>query len=155
MKTSQMETIFIPLKNNKAFTLVEILIVMGILGVIFGLLAPRFGDSQQKSKQKEAKIQIGLISSALAEYNMDCGKYPQTLDGLVKSDPDCANWGPNPYYKKKLKDPWNNDYVYEIKGGEFVLKSLGRDGKEGGSGFNKDISSEDDTNAAEGSGTEK
>lgn len=141
-------------KDKKAFTLVEILIVMGILGVIFGLLAPRFGDSQQKSKQKEAKIQIGLISNALAQYNMDCGKYPQTLDGLVKAD-DCPNWGPNAYYTKKLKDPWNTDYVYEITGGEFILKSLGRDGKEGGTGFNLDISSEDDTNAAAGAGTEK
>lgn len=142
------------LQNNKAFTLVEILIVMGILGVIFGLLAPRFGDSQQKSKQKEAKIQIGLISNALAQYNMDCGKYPSTLDGLVKAD-DCSNWGPNAYYTKKLKDPWGTDYVYEVSGGEFILRSLGRDGKEGGSGFNKDISSEDDTNTGESSGAEK
>ena len=142
-------------KDQKAFTLVEILIVMGILGVIFGLLAPRFGDSQQKSKQKEAKIQIGLISNALAQYNMDCGKYPQTLEGLVKATDDCSNWGPNAYYTKKLKDPWNGDYVYEINGGEFILKSLGRDGKEGGTGFNQDISSEDDTNAAAGAGTEK
>ncbi|MEK6774683.1 MAG: type II secretion system major pseudopilin GspG [Bdellovibrionota bacterium] len=142
------------LKNKKAFTLVEILIVMGILGVIFGLLAPRFGDSQKKSKMKEAKIQIGLISNALATYNMDCGKYPASLDGLVKAD-DCANWGPTSYYTKKLKDPWNRDYSYELNGGEFVLKSLGGDGKEGGAGFDKDISSEDDTNTGESSGAEK
>lgn len=144
------------LRNQKAFTLVEIMIVLAILGSIFALLAPKFGGARDKANQKEAKIQMGMISNALSNYNLDCGKYPKTLEGLVKQDADCSNWGPDAYYAKSLKDPWKNDYVYELNGAEFTLKSLGKDGKEGGSGFNKDISSDDEANSSgEGSGTEK
>lgn len=141
-------------RNKKAFTLVEIMIVLAILGSIFALLAGRFGGARDKAKVKEAKIQMGLIINALSSYNLDCGKYPQSLDGLAKAD-DCGNWGPDAYYKQKLKDPWNRDYVYEINGSDFILKSLGKDGKEGGSGFDKDISSDDESGASESSATEK
>ena len=144
------------LRNNKAFTLVEIMIVLAILGSIMALLMPKFGGARDKAKVREAKIQMGMIASALSDYNLDCRKYPKSLDGLVKQDPDCGNWGPDAYYKKSLKDPWKNDYAYEVNGSEFTLKSLGKDGKEGGSGFNKDINSDEDPNSSgENSGGEK
>ncbi len=142
------------LRNKKAFTLVEIMIVLAILGSIFALLAPKFGGARDKANQKEAKIQMGMIANALSDYNLDCAKYPKTLEGLTKPDPDCANWGPDAYYKKSLKDPWKNDYVYELNGSEFTIKSLGKDGKEGGSGFNKDIPGDEDANAGDGAKTE-
>jgi len=143
------------LRNKKAFTLVEIMIVLAILGSIFALLAPKFGGARDKANQKEAKIQMNMISNALSDYNLDCGKYPKTLEGLAKQDPDCANWGPEAYYKKSLKDPWKNDYIYELNGNEFTLKSLGKDGKEGGSGFNKDIPIDEEPNSGDGAGAEK
>lgn len=127
------------IKSTKGFTLVEIMIVLAILGSIFALLAGRFAGARDKAKVKEANIQMGQISNSLSQYNLDCNKYPAALDALKKAD-DCKNWGPNAYYQGKLVDPWNNPYGYEISGSEFVLKSLGRDGKEGGSGFDKDIS---------------
>ncbi len=125
-------------KNRKGFTLVEIMIVLAILGSIFALLAGRFAGARDKAKVKEANIQMGQISNSLANYNLDCNKYPAALDGLKKAD-DCKNWGPNAYYQGKLEDPWGKPFHYEISGAEFVLKSLGKDGKEGGSGFDKDL----------------
>lgn len=142
------------LGNRRGFTLVEIMIVLAILGSIFALLAGRFGGARDKAKVKEAKIQMGLIANALSSYNLDCGKYPKSLDGLVKVD-DCSNWGPESYYKQKLKDPWNHDYQYELNGSEYILKSFGKDGKEGGSGFDKDISSDEESNAGESTSAEK
>lgn len=127
------------LKSKKGFTLVEIMIVLAILGSIFALLAGRFAGARDKAKVKEANIQMGQIANSLSQYNLDCNKYPATLEGLKKAD-DCKNWGPNAYYQGKLVDPWTNAYIYEISGSEFVLKSLGRDGKDGGSGFDKDLS---------------
>jgi len=141
-------------RNRKGFTLVEIMIVLAILGSIFALLAGRFGGARDKAKVKEAKIQMGMILNALSSYNLDCGKYPQSLDGLAKAD-DCSNWGPEAYYRNKLKDPWNNNYAYELNGSEFTLKSYGKDGKEGGADFNKDINSDDEAGSAESAPAEK
>ena len=132
-------------KSTKGFTLVEIMIVLAILGSIFALLAGRFAGARDKAKVKEANIQMGQLSNSLSNYNLDCNKYPASLDALKKAD-DCKNWGPNPYYTGKLLDPWGNPYHYEISGSEFVLKSYGRDGKDGGSGFDKDLTwGEDDS----------
>lgn len=131
------------LKNRKGMTLIEIMIVLAIIGGIAALLLPNITGQLDKSKAKEAKIQLTQIVNALSMYYTDCGKYPQTLEGLTTADPNCSNWGPNPYYTKKLQDPFGHDLVYELEGGEYSLKSLGKDGREGGSGFDKDITLDD------------
>ena len=131
------------LKNRKGMTLVEIMIVLAIVGSIMALLLPNLVGNLDKSKVKEARIQMTQIVTALSMYYTDCGKYPQSLEGLTTADPNCSNWGPQPYYNKKLVDPFNNPLVYSLEGGDFQLKSLGKDGREGGSGFDKDISVED------------
>nr|BFD59279.1 type II secretion system major pseudopilin GspG [Bdellovibrio sp. CKG001]BFD62656.1 type II secretion system major pseudopilin GspG [Bdellovibrio sp. HM001]BFD67353.1 type II secretion system major pseudopilin GspG [Bdellovibrio sp. HAGR004] len=131
------------LKNRKGMTLIEIMIVLAIIGGIAALLLPNITGQLDKSKAKEAKIQLTQIVNALSMYYTDCGKYPQSLEGLTKQDPNCSNWGPQPYYTKKLQDPFGHDLVYELDGGEYTLKSLGKDGREGGSGFDKDITLED------------
>lgn len=131
------------LKNRKGMTLIEIMIVIAIIGSIAALLLPNVVSQLDKSKTKEAKIQLTQIVSALSMYYTDCGKYPETLEGLTKADPNCSNWGPQPYYTKSLKDPFNNPIVYELDGSEYTLKSLGKDGREGGSGYAKDITLDD------------
>lgn len=131
------------LKNRKGMTLIEIMIVIAIIGAISALLLPNITGQLDKSKAKEARIQLTQIVNALSMYYTDCGKYPQTLEGLTKADPNCSNWGPNPYYTKKLQDPFGHELVYEIEGNEYNLRSLGKDGREGGSGFDKDITLDD------------
>ncbi|MFP5519209.1 MAG: type II secretion system major pseudopilin GspG [Bdellovibrionia bacterium] len=135
---------FKSVRNRRGMTLIEIMIVLAILGGIAALLLPRFTGSLDKAKVREAKIQIGQVISALSMYYTDCGKYPQSLEGLSQQDANCANWGPEAYAKdKQLKDPWGNPFAYEVTGSDFVIKSLGKDGAEGGSGYDADISSED------------
>lgn len=131
------------LKNRKGMTLIEIMIVLAIIGSIAALLLPNITGQLDKSKVKEARIQMTQIVNALSMYYTDCGKYPQSLEGLTKADAECSNWGPEPYYKKDLKDPFNHELVYELSGTEYTLKSLGKDGRDGGSGNNKDITLED------------
>lgn len=129
-----------PLRQQAGMTLVEIMIVLAIIGAIVALLTNTVGGALDKSKVREAKIQMGQITQALNMYYTDCGALPKSLEGLAKPDADCKNWGPEAYYKKKLKDPWNNDFIYEAtSSGGFNLKSLGKGGKEGGTGYEADI----------------
>lgn len=137
-----------PVRNKRGMTLVEIMIVLAIIGSIMALLLPKIAGGQDKAKVKEAKIQITQLMQSLQMYYTDCGKYPQSLGGLTAADGSCTNWGPEPYYKLSkgsdtIKDPWGNDFVYELNGGHFILKSLGKGGAEGGSGYEADISSEE------------
>ena len=131
------------LKNRKGMTLIEIMIVLAIIGSIAALLLPNITGQLDKSKVKEARIQMTQIVNALSMYYTDCGKYPAALEGLAKADANCSNWGPEPYFKKSLKDPFGAEFVYEIDGSEYSLKSLGKDKKPGGSGYDKDITLED------------
>lgn len=137
-----------PVANHRGMTLVEIMIVLAIIGSIMALLLPKIAGAGDKAKVKEAKIQIGQLINSISMYQTDCGKYPQSLQGLLAAEASCSNWGPEPYYKiskgqETIKDPWGNDYVYSIEGGDFEIKSLGKDGAEGGTGYNADLSSKD------------
>lgn len=130
--------------NQAGMTLIEILIVLAIIGSLSAVLISQVTERLQKSKVSETKIIIGQVTNSLNMYYTDCGKYPETLEGLVKADANCSNWGPEPYMKKMPKDAWNNDFQYSVEGGNFTLKSQGKDGKPGGDGYNKDLSNNDE-----------
>lgn len=131
------------LKNNVGMTLMEILIVMAILGAVMAVLTPMVMSRLDKSKVGSTKLAMNQIVQAIGIYYGDCGHYPKSLDGLYKADPDCSNWGPDPYLKKEIKDAWNNSFVYSVEGSNYTLKSLGKDGREGGEGTAKDITNEE------------
>ncbi len=87
------------------------------------------------------------LHQALDLYKLELGRYPTTQEGLqalVSAPTGTANWN-GPYWKKPTlpKDPWNNEYRYvsPAQGAPFEIVSLGADGKEGGEGVEKDISS--------------
>lgn len=131
--------------NQKGMTLIEIMIVMVILGGLITILAGSVMGNLKKAKIKEAKIQISEYGKSLDMYFTDCNQYPSTEEGLnalVTAPSSCSNWGPDPYQKKISKDPWGGDYIYESTGQNYVLKSLGADHREGGTGENQDISNE-------------
>lgn len=131
------------LRNSRGMTLIEILIVMAIIGTLMAVLLPNLMSRLDKSKVNSTKIAISQMVNALNLYYTDCGKYPSSLDGLSKADADCSNWGPEPYMKKLLKDGWNRDFSYSIEGNAYTIKSFGKDGREGGEGFDKDITQDD------------
>ena len=141
---------FNKLLDNAGMTLIEIMIVLVILGTMGTVLITKVIGSLGKAKVNQAKILIGEVGKSLDQFYTDCGFYPATeqgLDALVSaptSGRTCSNWGPEPYTKKKPKDPWGHDLIYTSSdNAHYVLKSLGADGVEGGEGINKDISSED------------
>ncbi len=140
MQKNQIQKSF---QNQAGMTLVEIMIVLAIVGSMMALLLPRITGQLDKSKQKEAKIQMAQIVNAISMYYSDCGTYPQSLENLVTQDANCPNWGPEAYIKKSPKDPWKKDFAYEISDGSYTLTCYGKDGREGGAGFDADITQDD------------
>lgn len=126
------------------FTLLELLVVMVIIGLLAGYVAPRYFDQVGKSEVKVARAQIDAFEKALEAYRLDVGRYPTTehgLDALVKAPAGVAKWQ-GPYLKKALPpDPWGKPYLYKQPGehGDFDIQSLGRDGRSGGDGQDADI----------------
>ncbi|MFN7729438.1 MAG: type II secretion system major pseudopilin GspG [Bdellovibrio sp.] len=130
------------LRNSRGMTLVEILIVLAIIGALMAVLLPQVTSRLDRARQQETKISIGQLINALNLYYTDCGKFPSSLEGLIKADPECSNWA-EPYIKNMPKDAWKREFSYEIEGNSYIIKSLGSDGREGGDGYAKDITNED------------
>lgn len=133
------------IRNNKGMTLLEIMIVLVILGGLIAILATQVQGRLKKAKINQAKIQIAEYGKALEMFYADCSKFPSSdegLNALMQAPSSCSNWGPDPYLKKLQKDPWNNEFIYESAGNTFVLRSLGSDGREGGTGDAADLSSD-------------
>ncbi len=133
------------LRDSRGMTLLEIMIVLVILGGLVAILATQVQGRLKSSKIKSAKIQIAEYGKALDMYFTDCNQYPSAeegLEALVTAPASCTSWGPDPYLKKVNKDPWGGEFVYESTGNNYVLRALGSDRREGGTGDAADVSSE-------------
>jgi general secretion pathway protein G len=126
------------------FTLLELLVVMVIIGLLAGFVAPRYFAQVGKSQVKVARAQIDAFDKALDQFRLDVGRYPTSEEGLqalVAKPNGEANWA-GPYLKKGVPpDPWGRPYVYLQPGthGDFELQSYGKDGRPGGTGEDADI----------------
>jgi len=131
-------------KRDPGFTLLELLVVMVIIGLLAGYVAPKYFSQVGKSEVKVARAQIDALGKALDHYRLDTGHYPamdQGLAALVSRPPNEPKWD-GPYLQRSLPgDPWGNAYVYRIPGehGEYDLLSYGKDGQPGGAGEAADI----------------
>jgi general secretion pathway protein G len=130
---------------RRGFTLLEMLVVLVIVGLLSGYVAPRFFAQIGRSEIKVAKAQIEAFSKALDQYRLDVGRYPSTEQGLAAlvTAPDQSGRWQGPYLSKSLPmDPWGNRYAYFSPGkqGEYEILSYGRDGKPGGQAEDADIS---------------
>ena len=139
-------------KAERGFTLIELLVVIAILGILAGLVLPRIMEEPDKARVIKAKLQMEQISTALNQYRLDNGFYPDTAQGLraLVEKPTSGrvprNYPLRGYMDALPLDPWDNAFIYIQPGrlGDFDLTCLGADGMRGGEGVNKDINNWDE-----------
>ncbi len=129
------------------FTLVEMLVVLAIIGLLVGLVAPRVLGILSDAKVKTAHIQIESFKNALDLFYLDEGRYPTTSEGLAAlairpSDDDSSSWN-GPYLKGGAvpRDPWNNPYLYRAPGDNGRAYEIVSAGAHSGDGGKSEIKS--------------
>jgi len=131
--------------GQRGFTLLELLVVMVIIGLLAGFVAPRYFSQVGKSQVKVARAQIDGLDKALEQYRIDVGHLPTTEQGLaaLNTAPQGEKDWAGPYLKKAVPlDPWGKPYVYVEPGthnNDYDLLTFGKDGREGGNGEAADL----------------
>ena len=132
-------------RGTAGFTLVEMLVVLGIMALLATLIAPQVTRYLGKAKTDTAAAQLKNLEGAIELYFLDTGSYPPAetgLESLISPPAETNSWN-GPYLKGEggVLDPWGRRYVYVLPGehGDYGLYSYGRDGEEGGEGENRDI----------------
>ncbi|MBP1684002.1 MAG: type secretion system protein GspG [Deltaproteobacteria bacterium] len=130
------------LRAHAGFTLIEIMVVVFILGLLVTLVAPKIIGRTDEARRTKALADIKGIEEALHLFKLDNGFYPTTdqgLQALVTRPSNARNYSPDGYLEKVPVDPWGNPYAYFCDGQNYIIKSYGGDGQEGGEGKNADI----------------
>ena len=138
-------------RNQRGFTLIEIMVVVVIMGIMAALVVPKLMGRADDARITAARQDISTINQALKLYKLDNQHYPTTEQGLQAlvskptGGPAANNWKTGGYLDKLPKDPWGNPYQFLSPGikGEVDVFSLGADGQPGGVGNDADIGSWD------------
>lgn len=129
--------------SKKGFTLIELLAVLTILAILAGVAIPAVMKQLNSGKKKAAKTVMTGIEQSLNAFQLDCGFFPSTeqgLDALLAAPTvgtPCKNYDSAGYYNKKTipQDPWNKPFIYVSPGkanpGTYDLSSSGPDRNEG------------------------
>lgn len=133
------------MKNQKGFSLIEIMVVVVILGILASIVVPKIMGRPDEARVVQAKSNISAIQNALDLYKLDNGTYPSTEQGLSalvqkpSSNPVPASW--KQYLKSLPKDPWGRDFMYLNPGehSDVDVFTYGAEGQPGGTGINAEI----------------
>jgi general secretion pathway protein G len=129
------------------FTLIELMIVVVILGLLATTIMPKLLSKPDKARAEKAKFEIRQIEIALASFNIDNRRFPTTSEGLealVSNPGGLPDYDPEAYLPRVPLDPWKNSYVYispGLNGRDYDIVSYGKDGENGGAGYDADIES--------------
>ena len=123
--------------RRRAFTLVELMLVVTIIGILAALVIPRIMGRSEQARVTAVHADInGGIKSALDAFEVDNGFYPKSLQDLIQQPSNAKNWH-GPYFDPPVLpiDPWGNPYIYYFPGKHnrtgYDLLSVGPDAKEG------------------------
>ncbi len=139
------------MSSSRGFTLIELIVVIVVIAILAGLVAPMMIGNVTDAKVQAARAQVELFGLALDAYRLDNDRYPETAQGLEAlrraptTDPIPPRWR-GPYLRKEVPlDPWGRAFEYRAPGTanptSYDLWSLGRDGAKGGAGEDADVTS--------------
>ncbi len=132
---------------RQGFTLIELMIVVVILGLLATTIMPKILSKPDRARVVKAKVEIRQITTALALFKIENARFPTTSEGLqalVSSPGGLPDYDPGGYLDKVPLDPWKNNYLYicpGLRSKDFDLESYGKDGEDGGTGYDADIES--------------
>lgn len=134
-------------KSKKAFSLIELMIVIVILGLLAAMVMPSLTGKGEEAKRNLVCVQMkSIYNGALDMFKVNNSLYPSTSEGLeaLVKNPDAdkySNYSTSGYFKdsKLPKDSWGKQFIYLNDGGKVELISLGADKKEGGKNEAADI----------------
>lgn len=134
--------------GRRGFTLIELLVVITVLAILASLVSPMVFRNVGDAKATAAQSQLEVFSLALDMYRLDNDYYPSTAQGLQAliaiptGNPVPRNWR-GPYLTRGVpSDPWGRSYAYRSPAegaDDYEVATLGRDGREGGSGEDADM----------------
>lgn len=123
-------------RRNRAFTLIELVVVVLILGILAALIVPKVIGHAEEAKEAKAAADIKELQNELQMFHMNCDRYPTTeegLDALVHQPANAPGWRGSYAQNEIPVDPWGNPYVYVSPGSNgddsYSLSSNGKDGQ--------------------------
>lgn len=130
------------LGNNKGMTLVEIIVVIVLIGLVFGFVATKITGQSKEAKARLNVTKMEMLKGTVERYRSEHNVYPPSLDCLKQKCQHVTGvFFPMVTEDKELKDIWDRPFVYKTEGDgrSFSLSSYGDDGIPGGDGANQDI----------------
>lgn len=126
--------------KKRHFSLLEVIIAITIVALVATIAVESLTDSVDEANVRTAEIQMSSFKGAVTKYKLSTGKYPNSLEDLVTNPGDSTSW--RQILEEIPKDPWGNDYMFNLAPetfNKFEVISYGADGQAGGEGFNADI----------------
>ncbi|AQT69638.1 PilD-dependent protein PddA [Anaerohalosphaera lusitana] len=138
-------------RNRRAFTMVELIAIIVILGLLSAVAMRSFTGVMDKTRVQTTKSSLKTLHDAVIQFKFETGRYPSEdmgLEELVVEPTDVTGWTPGGYLEttEVPQDAWGNDFVYmrhPDSGKPFVIISYGADGEPGGEDYNADLYSTD------------
>lgn len=129
--------------KKSAFTIMEVMIAVFIIGILATLAGPRIMDMLRQVKVSQTKAKLAALQGGLEQYQMDVGKLPPTLNALLEVPPNLPptqrNKWRGPYVKGEnvLADAWGGEFEYHAPPARYKkefryyeIYSFGIDGEE-------------------------